>query len=230
VCSPIKTVKRRRVSQPLLYYITDRSQFRGNPREKVKRLLEKISECAAVGVDYVQLREKDLSSDELEKLAQQARAAIPADSSTRLLINSRTDVALAVGAHGVHLPAKDLYPSDVRAIMVRTGVKEPIIAVSVHSIEEVAVAESHGADLVVMAPVFEKNGVANAEGLEQLREACRRPDAAEPPIPVLALGGVSSENAVACLNAGASGIAGIRLFQENAVALLAKRLRRIVMR
>ena len=108
-----------------LYYITDRSQFPGNAQEQERRLLEKIAECAAAGVDLVQLREKDLSAGALEELALKAMAAV-AGSRTRLLINTRTDVALACGAHGVHLPANDLAASDVRAIFARAGVSEPV--------------------------------------------------------------------------------------------------------
>src|SRR5258708_20186605 len=89
-------------STVLLYYITDRRQFPGNGEEQRQRLLAKIAECAAAGVDYIQLREKDLTTRELHRLAEEAIASIPADSRTRLLINSRVDVALACGAHGVH--------------------------------------------------------------------------------------------------------------------------------
>jgi thiamine-phosphate pyrophosphorylase len=225
VCSPVKTIKRRRPSHLLLYYITDRSQFSGDPAEQERRLLEKISECAAAEVDYIQLREKDLVGHALEKLARRARAAISAGSSTRLLINSRTDVALAAGAHGVHLPAGDLYPSEVRAIMMRAGVREPVIGFSAHSLDEVALAESHGADFAVFAPVFEKNGQPSLDGLNRLRQACNREHAADPPMPILALGGITLENAQQCVTAGAAGIAGIRLFQHNAVEPLRSRLR-----
>lgn len=225
MCSPVKTVERKRPSRLLLYYITDRSQFPGSATEKERRLLEKVAECAAAGLDYIQLREKDLSGSDLEKLAYRVRATIPDSSSTRLLINARTDVALAAGAHGVHLPSNDLHPSDVRAIMMRAGVRAPVIGVSAHSLEQIAMAESHGADFAVFAPVFEKNGKPNSDGLNQLRRVCRRPDAAEPPMPVLALGGITPENAPACVAAGAAGIAGIRLFQENEVAPLVAQLR-----
>ena len=90
-----------------LYYITDRRQFAGDAHEQEQRLLAKIAECAAAGVEYIQLREKDLESRALEELALKAMAAL-GSSRTQLLINSRTDVALACGAHGVHLPANDL--------------------------------------------------------------------------------------------------------------------------
>jgi thiamine-phosphate pyrophosphorylase len=225
VCSPVKTLKRRPPSRLLLYYITDRGQFSGTPADQERLLLEKISECAAAEVDFIQLREKDLGAHKLEELALKARAAIPAGSSTRLLINSRPDIALAVLAHGVHLPAADLYPSDVRAIMMRAGMREPVIASSAHSLEDVALAESHGADFAVFAPVFEKKGQPSLDGLNRLRQVCQRQQAADPPMPVLALGGVSLDNAEKCVDAGAAGIAGIRLFQQGSIDPLVKQLR-----
>ena len=109
-----------------LYYITDRRQFAGDAREQEQRLLAKIAECAAAGVEYIQLREKDLEARELEDLAHKAMAAIGA-SRTQLLINGRTDVALACGAHGVHLPANDLSASEVRSIFARAGRSEPVL-------------------------------------------------------------------------------------------------------
>ena len=208
---------------PQLYYITDRRQFPGDAHEQERRLLEKIAECAAAGVDLVQLREKDLGAGALEELALKAMAAL-AGRRTLLLINARTDVALACGAHGVHLPANDLAASDARAIFARAGVSEPVIGVSTHSAAEVASAEAHGADFAVFGPVFEKSGSANREGLEQLRQICHRTEAAQPPMPVLALGGITLENARLCVEAGAAGIAAIRLFQENDVAAVVKQL------
>ena len=206
-----------------LYYITDRSQFPGDGREQERRLLEKIAECAAAGVDMIQLREKELSARALEKLALKAMEAL-GGSSARLLINSRTDVALACGAHGVHLPANDLPASEVRAIFARAGVHQPMIGASAHSAAEVDSAEAHGADFAVFAPVFEKSGMANREGLEQLRRICHRADKAH--MPVLALGGITLENARQCIEAGAAGIAAIRLFQQNDVDVVVKLLRR----
>jgi len=209
---------------PQLYYITDRRQFPGDAQEQERRLLEKIAECAAAGVDLIQLREKDLGARALEELALKAMAALEG-SRTRLLINSRTDVALACGAHGVHLPANDLAASDVRAVFARVGVSEPVIGVSTHSAAEVASAEAHGADFAVFAPVFEKSGTANREGLEELRRVCHREEAAQPPMPVLALGGITVDNAQLCAAAGAAGIAAIRLFQQNDVRAIVKKLR-----
>ena len=209
---------------PQLYYITDRRQLSGDAQEQERLLLEKIAECAAAGVDLIQLREKDLGARALEKLALKAMAAL-AGSRTRLLINSRTDVALACGAHGVHLPANDLVASEVRAIFARAGRSEPVIGVSTHSAGEVASAEAHGASFAVFGPVFEKSGSANPEGLEELRRICHRTEAAQPSMPVWALGGITLENAQQCVAAGAAGIAAIRLFQQNNVPTLLKKLR-----
>lgn len=206
------------------YYITDRRQFPGDHHEQERRLLAKIAECVAAGVEYVQLREKDLEVRALEDLARKAMGAL-GGSQTRLLINSRTDVALACGAHGVHLPAKDLAASEVRAIFARAGKSESVIGVSTHSAAEVASAEAHGASFAVFAPVFEKSGSTNREGPEQLRRICHRTEAAQPPMPVWALGGITLENAQQCAEAGAAGIAGIRLFQQNDVDAIVKKLR-----
>ncbi|HLZ90148.1 MAG TPA: thiamine phosphate synthase [Candidatus Acidoferrum sp.] len=206
-----------------LYYITDRRQFPGDRMEQERRLLEKIRECAAAGVEYVQLREKDLSTRALEELARMAMLAVRG-SATRLLINARTDVALASGSHGVHLPGNDLRASEVRAVFAQAGAAAPVIGVSAHSPADVASAEAHGADFAVFAPVYEKAGTANAEGLERLREICGRAHAA---MPVFALGGINPGNAKLCVEAGATGIAGIRIFQENDVQSVVSALRNL---
>lgn len=206
----------------LLYYITDRRQFVGNAEEQKRQLLRKIAECVAAGVDYIQLREKDLSTRALEELGRAAVALLLPGSNTSLLINSRADVALACGAHGVHLPANDLPASESRAIFGSAGVAHPVIAVSTHSVKELSYAEAHGADFAVFGPVFEKDGENVGDGLEKLRQACRKPDRA---MPVLALGGINLENAHLCLAAGADGIAAIRMFQEHPAADIAAQLR-----
>lgn len=221
MCNPVQSAVPPPQRPLLLYYITDRRQFPATPPEQQERLLEKISECSASGVDYIQLREKDLTTRELERLAGRARSAIPANSPTRLLINSRLDVALACGAHGVHLPSDWLPASEARAILMRAGQSRPIIGVSTHSAAEVAAAEAHGADFVVFGPAFEKNGAANRNGLEQLAAMSRRM------MPVLALGGITLQNAEQSLAAGASGLAGIRMFQMANVAEVVKTLRQL---
>ncbi len=224
----------------LLYYITDRTQFPGSEAQRRSRLLEKIAEAARAGVDFIQLREKDLCARDLEALARQAVSALrgysqPATRNSQLLINHRTDIALAAAADGVHLRSDDISAADARAILSRNlqpATRNFLVAVSCHTAAEVALAESQGADFAVFAPVFEKSGRPGS-GLEALRQACAR---AVPPnvkveaglvhsMPVLALGGVTLENARACLQAGAAGIAAIRLFQENEVAQVVATLR-----
>lgn len=209
----------------LMCYITSRRQFPGRPEDQRRLLLEKIQECGAAGVDYIQLREKDLNTRALEALAAEAAALVPQGGPARLLINSRIDVALACGIHGVHLPANDLTASEARALLARGGSMDPVIGVSVHSVEELSYAEAHGADLALFAPVFEKDGRTAGDGITKLAQACNKPDR---DMPVLALGGVTLENARQCMRAGADGIAAIRLFQENNVASTVERLRQMV--
>lgn len=211
----------------LLCYITDRTQFPGDETAHRRTLLNKIKEAAACGIDYIQLREKDLPIRELELLAHAAREAILENSQTRpalrthLLINSRVDVAIACSADGVHLRSDDISPGDVRKIWSARRNDRPVIGVSCHTIADVARAAADGADFAVFAPVFEKKDAPNASttGLAALHEACRQN------VPVLALGGVNLENARSCIEAGAVGVAGIRLFQQEDLSEVMRRLR-----
>jgi thiamine-phosphate pyrophosphorylase len=223
--------------RPLLYYITDRTAFAADEPTRRRRLLEKISEAARAGVDYIQLREKDLPSRELELLAIEVVAMLRRVKSedsrvrTALLINSRTDIALAAAADGVHLRSEDISPHDVKAIWNKCGAgtparispEQPVIGVSCHSPEEVSAADANGAMFAVFAPVFEKKDAPEVvpKSLSLLREACKSK------IPVLALGGVTLANAGSCLEAGAAGIAGIRLFQENDIEKIVQELQRL---
>jgi thiamine-phosphate pyrophosphorylase len=213
----------------LLYYITDRKAFSGTEAERQSALLRRIAEAASAGVNYIQLREKDLSSRELEHLTRAAlRAVRENSSSTRLLINSRADVALACGADGVHLPAGEISASQVRALWSKRSERQPTIGVSAHSAADLREALQEGADFAVLAPIFEKaNTDAKAIGVEALREASSQIQTAagaSHPFSVLALGGINLTNAGACLQAGASGVAGIRLFQTGDVVETVRRL------
>jgi len=224
----------------LLYYITDRTAFSGDESSRRRRLLEKIAEAALAGVDYIQLREKDLSSRELESLSREAvrtmreSAQLRSENRARtaLLINSRADVALAVEADGVHLRSDDISPQRVRQIWKsacgagaparQLSPRDPIVAVSCHSPAEVTQAAANGATFTVFAPVFGKKDSPGIRptGLAMLEQACQTN------IPVLALGGITLSNARSCLEAGAAGIAAIRLFQENNIAEVVQRLRK----
>jgi thiamine-phosphate pyrophosphorylase len=197
-------------------------------------LLAKIAEAARAGIDYIQLREKDLPTRELEQLAVDAlrkihEAALHSGRTPKLLINFRTDVALAVGADGVHLRSRDVNAEIVRRVWAQCEAGTPalrtpgtaVVAVSCHSPAEVHEAKKRGADFAVFAPVFEKKDAPGVRpsGLVPLREACQAG------IPVFALGGVTVQNAPACIEAGAAGIAAIRLFQENDISEVVRTLR-----
>jgi len=221
----------------LLYYISDRTAFAADEPTRRRRLLEKISEAARAGVDYIQLREKDLPGRDLESLAREAvtaiREALPTAHhplSTALLINHRADVALAAEADGIHLRSHDISPQEVTAIWKKCGADTPVrqlspqapqIGVSCHSPEEVTQAAANQATFAVFGPVFQKKAAPDSKpaGLTLLRQACQAK------IPVLALGGITVENAHDCLEAGAAGIAAIRLFQENRIAEVVRSLR-----
>jgi len=221
----------------LLYYITDRSQFSGNERARRRALVAKVGEATRCGVDYIQLREKDLNTRELEMLAREAVTAVRNSAllnagvnqiGPRILINSRTDIALAAEADGVHLRADDITTVEVRQVQKLSAcLPHPnqhfLVAASCHSIEDVKRAESGGVDFAVFAPVFEKNNSPGAPltGLTALREACRAKT------PVLSLGGVTTKNAGLCVEAGAAGVAGIRLFQDNKIEDVVRALRRL---
>jgi thiamine-phosphate pyrophosphorylase len=217
------------------YYITDRSQFAGDESERRRKLLLTIGRAAAAGVDAIQLREKDLPICELERLAQEALRVVRGEGSTKLLINHRSDVALAVGADGVHLTGLDIGAGDVRTTVATSGCAAGkfLIAVSCHSAAEVRVAKAERADFAVLAPIFEKvNASREGIGLEELQRAVRGDETAaeesekQRSFPVFALGGVTLERAALCAAAGASGIAGIRLFQQaDDLAAVVGRLR-----
>jgi thiamine-phosphate pyrophosphorylase len=212
----------------LLYYITERSAFPGDEAHRRRQLVAKIAEAAGAGVDYIQLREKDLPGRELEVLSREAvRAVREANPMTKLLLNSRTDVALSIGADGVHLRGDDIRPQEVAAIRqkaARNSALQPrewLSGVSCHSVENVRSAEAEGGSFAVLGPIFGKDAAStvHALGLEPLEVACRGK------LPVLALGGVTLGNAGACMAAGAAGIAAIRLFQNGPTEAVIRELR-----
>lgn len=217
----------------LLYYITDRRSLAGTEAQQPHKLLAKIGEAARAGVDYIQLREKDLSAHDLERLAREAVRMVRENSVvTRLLINGRADIALASGADGVHLPGDELAASEVRVLWVQASDRTPVIAVSAHTVEEVRAAETEGANFAVLAPIFEKaNTNVHGIGVDVLRAACAESTPLDNPaqrcFAVFALGGVTLANAADCLTAGAAGIAGIRLFQRGDIAETVRRLREL---
>ncbi len=194
-------------TKPILCYVTDQ---RALPPGHT--LLEAIRNAARAGVDWIQIREKDLDTRPLASLVRDAMNAARG-TNARILINDRLDVVLAAGAAGIHLGEMSL-PVEALAEWRRSaGRAEFQIGVSCHSMDAAIAAERGGADYIFFGPVFgtpSKAAFGPPQGIERLREVC-----ASVKIPVLAIGGVNLENAASCVAAGAAGVAAIRLFQEG---------------
>jgi thiamine-phosphate pyrophosphorylase len=181
----------------VLYLITDRLALGSGDN-----LLKVVEKALRGGVRAVQLREKDLPTRELVELASQMRD-LTRRYRARLLVNDRVDVALAVGADGVHLGHQSLPVAEVRRLLG----PEKLIGVSTHQLEEILPAAFQGADFLTFSPVYftpSKACYGPPQGLERLQSACQTS-----PIPVFALGGIRPEKLPELRAAGASGIAAI---------------------
>ncbi len=204
---------------PLLCYVTDRRSLPDFELGKAREtLLSKIQAAARAGVDWIQIREKDLSGRDCTSLAQEvllraAKSPARNGASARILVNDRLDVALSERAGGVHLGEKSLPPSEARRLVNAVIPSQDfLIGASCHSLEAARSAASDGADYLFFGPIFttpSKAAFGAPQSLERLGEVCRAVS-----IPVLAIGGITLENAPDCLAAGAAGIAAIRLFQN----------------
>jgi thiamine-phosphate pyrophosphorylase len=205
---------------PILCYVSDRRVLPvEDSRDTFELLLHKIKAAATAGVDWIQIREKDLSGRDCAALTNHAlqhaaRHAARGASSARILVNDRPDVALSEGAGGVHLGEHSLPVAEARRLADCCGAgKDFLMGVSCHSLEAAKAAERGGADYIFFGPVFatpSKAAYGTPQGLALLAEVCRSVS-----LPVLAIGGITMQNAASCLTAGAAGIAAIRLFQES---------------
>ncbi len=188
--------------RPLFYYITDRRRLVGIS------LIACIRRAIEIGVDFIQIREKDLGDRALFDLTRSA-LTVARGTKCRILVNGRADIALAAGAHGVHLPSKGLQISDIRPWVP----KDFLIGVSVHTLAEIRRACAGGADYLLLGHIFpteSKAGYGPPLGLRRLKNAC-----AVSSVPVLGLGGIKKELIESVLNSGAAGVAGIGLFQDE---------------
>jgi thiamine-phosphate pyrophosphorylase len=156
---------------------------------------------AAQRATVIQLRAPGLTTADLEREARQLVASSPVP----VLISSRCDVALAVGAAGVNLPERDVSVADARKLL-----EDRLVGRSVHSIESALQAEAEDADFVIFGPVWESatHPDSRPAGLSALEEVARAVG-----IAVLAIGGVTEERIELCLAAGADGYAAIGLFR-----------------
>jgi len=206
---------------PILCYVTDRRSLSlSTSADAGHLLLDSIEHAASAGTDWIQLREKDYTGREWTELVGASRERIArAGARTRVFVNDRLDVALGCRAGGVHLSENGI--PVVEACRLRdeffslSGERADfLVGVSCHSLGSALAAARAGADYVYFSPIFYTPSKANygpPQGLEALSRVARALT-----IPVVAIGGITAENAVDCLRAGASGVAAIRLFQEAA--------------
>lgn len=194
-------------TRPLLYLITKGDAGPTNFSQKKKEILQIVHAAIDVGVSLVQIREKGLEGRQLFELVK-AAVETAEGHEPRILVNERFDVAIAAGAHGVHLPAKALSAAVVRKSVPRFF----LIGVSTHNTAEVESAVNGGADFVTFGPIFESPGKGSPVGLEELNIICKQ----FPVLPVIALGGIDEFNLSDTLDTGAAGIAAIRLLNDPA--------------
>lgn len=204
--------------------MTDRRAFSAPSeaqQEQCAAVFAKITAAVWAGVDWIQIREKDMDGAKLAELAQKVISQV--EPRCRVILNDRLDVACAVGAAGVHLGEKSIPVVEARRFVREQGWKEEfLIGASVHSPEAALAAQEDGADYVIFGPVFatpSKAAFGAPQGMDRLAAVCRGVS-----IPVLAIGGITPENASGCYRAGASGVAAIRLFQaaQDLRAVVAK--------
>ena len=181
---------------PSLYLISDRNQTGDRP------LLEALDLALEGGGRLIQLREKDLTARDLFELAGRVRQ-LTRKFGAKLFINDRIDIAIAVDADGVHLPASSFNPMDARKLIG----SDKLIGLSAHSAQDAIIAEREGADFVTFSPIYytpSKADYGEPQGLERLEEVCNKVN-----IPVYALGGIKQENVRDVMGRGASGVAMI---------------------
>jgi thiamine-phosphate pyrophosphorylase len=202
----------RRAAKRVHGFSSDAPNSQNITVDTAQTLLEIIRKASIAGITWIQIREKDLETRGLFDLARRAVAATRG-TKTKILINDRLDVALAAGAAGVHLGETSLPVETVVEWRRAAGRTEFEIGASCHTLEAARAAEDAGADYIFFGPVFatpSKAAFGEPQGIERFRSVCQAVK-----IPVLAIGGITVENAALCFAAGGAGLAAIRLFQES---------------
>ena len=185
----------------------------------LRALVKLIREAAVAGVDLIQIREPSLDDRTLVTLTREAIEATR-QPATRVVINDRLDIALATNASGIHLRGESFAATRVRPITPGGF----LIGRSVHDVDQAIAAAAGGCDYLIFGTIFPSRNKPPGHpiaGLDRLREI-----AAAVQVPVLAIGGISTENAVAAAAAGAAGVAGIDLFRGASMMSTVSRLRR----
>lgn len=207
----------KKVGKFILCYVTERQSLRvekGQQRETA--LLQRIENAARAGVDWVQIREKDLPARDLAHLTRAAIGVCKSNSArkeARVVVNDRFDVAWTAGAGGIHSGETSLAIHVLADARRAARLTNFLVGASCHSLKSAVEAAEAGADYLFFGPVFETPSKARfgpPQGLGKLEQVCEAV-----PIPVLAIGGITLDNFHACRESGAAGIAAIRLFQQD---------------
>lgn len=201
---------------PLVYPLTDTKISGLSHADQVAKLAEA---CAT----FVQLREKNLSARDFFNDAK-AAAAVARDAGVTLIINDRVDVALALSASGIHLGVHlgqdDLPPEAARKLLGNKA----IVGYSTHNVLQASAAANLPVDYIAIGPIFDTGTKTNPDpvvGLDGLR-AVRN---AVGSIPLVAIGGITLENAAAVIEAGADSVALISALLSGGEAELSVRYR-----
>ncbi|MEP7075672.1 MAG: thiamine phosphate synthase [Acidobacteriota bacterium] len=194
------------MNAPIVCLITEGRLTNESFESGSKNIVATIKSAVETGLDYIQIREKQLSAKNVFHLSSEA-VLIARDSPTKILVNDRADIAAAAGADGVQLTEASLA---IRVI--RSAFPDLSIGVSTHSVSSLENAAKNGAAFALFGPVFPTPGKENAQGIDELSNAC----AAVPGFPVLAIGGIDETNYRDVLAAGCAGFAAIRWLNDKA--------------
>lgn len=192
---------------PFVCLITEGRTNPDNYSSQLPELLHTIRDAVSDGVNIVQVRERDLSARLLLEFVRQVVSELE-ETNALVLVNDRADVAVAAGAHGIHLRESSLSAEVVREHFGH----DLVIGVSTHSVDGARSASVSGADFLFFGPVFDSPGKGRPTGTAELQAVCT----AVGDFPVLALGGIDGENVEQVFDVGASGVAGIRSMRDRA--------------